>query len=161
MDSSSEVITTKKGIIEFAKKGSGPYVMMLHGSPGVHDGYSCYSSYLVDAGLGIIAPTRPGFGRTPLASGSTPEEAADLLAALLDELSIDQIVMFGISGGGPTSLQFALRHPNRCKALMTEVAVTGGFTHPKAAELGGAATKFAITSATFSRMGASYAVSNP
>ena len=116
---------------------------------------------MIDAGIGVISPTRPGFGRTPLASGPTPEESADLLAALLDELSIDQVLMFGISGGGPTSLQFALRHPNRCKALMTEVAVTGGWTHPKAAELGGGATKFMIGSATFARMGASYAKSSP
>ena len=116
---------------------------------------------MIDAGFTVISPTRPGFGRTPLASGPTPEEAADLLAALLDELSIDQVLMFGISGGGPTSLQFALRHPNRCKALMTEVAVTGGFTHPKAAELGGASTRFAITSATFARVGAYYANNSP
>ena len=86
MDSASEIITTKKGVVEFSKKGSGPYVMMLHGIPGTHDGYSCYSQYLVDAGIGVISPTRPGFGRTPLTSGPTPEEASDLLAALLDEL---------------------------------------------------------------------------
>ena len=44
---------------------------------------------------------------------------------------------------------------------MTEVAVTGGFTHPKAAELGGAMAKFSLTSATFVRMSGSYAKSNP
>ena len=44
---------------------------------------------------------------------------------------------------------------------MTEVAVTGGFTHPHAAELGGAATKFAITSASFARGAVWYAKKNP
>ena len=43
MDAASEVITTKKGVVEFSKKGSGPYVMMLHGTPGSHDGNSGYS----------------------------------------------------------------------------------------------------------------------
>ena len=37
----------------------------------------------------MIAPSRPGYGRTPLSSGKTHEEAADLMAALLDELKID------------------------------------------------------------------------
>ena len=44
---------------------------------------------------------------------------------------------------------------------MTEVAVTGGFTHPHAAELGGASTRFALTSASFARGAAWYAKKNP
>ena len=44
---------------------------------------------------------------------------------------------------------------------MTEVAVTGGFTHPRSADLAGSMAKFALTSATFVRMSAGYAKSNP
>ena len=134
---------------------------MLHGTPGIHDGYSRYSSYLSDAGLSLICPSRPGYGRTPLSSGPTSEEAADLLAALLDKLGVNEVVILGISGGGPTSLNFARKYPNRCKALITEVAVTGGFTHPKAEELGGPLTKWALGSASFARMGYKYSFSNP
>ena len=85
----SEVVQTKKGPIEFAKKGNAPYALCLHGSPGMHDGYNNYFSYILDAGIGVITPSRPGYGRTPLSSGKTSAEAADLLAALLDELKID------------------------------------------------------------------------
>ena len=152
---------TDKGPVEFYRTGSGPYLVMLHGTPGIHDGYSRYTSYLSDAGLSLICPTRPGYGRTPLSSGPTSEEAADLLAALLDKLDVKQVVIMGISGGGPTSLNFALRYPDRCKALLTEVAVTGGFTHPKAAELEGSAVKWMIGSALFARIGERYAASSP
>ena len=55
----------------------------------MHDGYNNYFSYILDAGIGVITPSRPGYGRTPLSSGKTSAEAADLLAALLDELKID------------------------------------------------------------------------
>ena len=152
---------TDKGPVEFYRAGSGPYLVMLHGTPGIHDGYSRYSSYLSDAGLSVICPTRPGYGRTPLSSGPTAEEAADLLAALLDKLGVEQVVMMGISGGGPTSLNFARKYPDRCKALITEVAVTGGFTHPKAAELVGPMTKYAMGSAVVTRMTGKFATSNP
>ena len=57
------------------------------------------------------------------------------MAAMLDELNIDKVLVYGISGGGPTTLIFAERHPNRCYGCMTEVAVTGNFRHPKFEEL--------------------------
>ena len=53
-----------------------------------------------------------------------------MMAALLDALSIDKVVVMGVSGGGPTTLNFALRHPDRCSGLLTEVAVSGSFDHP-------------------------------
>ena len=52
------------------------------------------------------------------------------MAALLDELNLDKVIVIGVSGGGMTTLNFALRHPNRCAGCMTEVACTGNFNHP-------------------------------
>ena len=130
IESTAEVIQTKRGPIEIFKKGNGPYALCLHGTPGIHDGKQGYFKFLTDAGIGIIAPSRPGYGRTPLSSGKTHEEASDLMAALLDALSIDKVVIMGVSGGGPTTLNFALRHPDRCSGCLTEVAVSGSFDHP-------------------------------
>ena len=152
LETNSEIIQTKRGPIEINKKGNAPYILCLHGSPGIHDGQSDYFHYLTAAGLGVIAPSRPGFGRTPLSSGKTSEEAADLMAALLDELNLEKVIVYGISGGGPTTLNFALRHPNRCAGCMTEVAVTGGYRTPKFEQLEGAGTKWLVTSPFASRM---------
>jgi len=68
--------------------------------------------------------------RTPLESGKTAAEAADLMAALLDKLNIDRVIVHGTSGGGPTAYSFAIRHPDKCAALITSCAVSGEFTYP-------------------------------
>jgi 2-hydroxy-6-oxonona-2,4-dienedioate hydrolase len=39
-------------------------------------------------------------------------------AQLLDRLGIDKVVVVGISAGAWSSIQFAVRHPERCRALV-------------------------------------------
>ena len=41
-----------------------------------------------------------------------------MFAALLDELRVERAVVVAGSGGGYVGLQFALRHPQRCIALL-------------------------------------------
>jgi pimeloyl-ACP methyl ester carboxylesterase len=48
---------------------------------------------------------------------------ADLYAALLDALNIRRAAIVGMSAGGPSSLQFALRHPDRCRGLVMLSAI--------------------------------------
>ena len=80
--------------------------MVLHGGPGGHDqGFAAAS--LARAGYGVIAPSRPGYLRTPLSTGRTFEEQADALAALLDALEVDRVVPYGVSAGGPPTIHFA------------------------------------------------------
>jgi 2-hydroxy-6-oxonona-2,4-dienedioate hydrolase len=119
----SEIASTALGEIEYAIAGEGDAVLSIHGSPGGYDvsiagPRARPASY---EGRKIIAVSRPGFLRTPLSSGRTPEEQADLYAALLDELGISQVVVSGISGGGPSALQFAIRHPGRTRGLILTV----------------------------------------
>ena len=68
--------------------------------------------------------SRPGYLRTPLEIGRTPPEQADCYVALLDCLGVAEAVVLGLSGGGPSALQFALRHPGRCRGLVLVSAVT-------------------------------------
>jgi pimeloyl-ACP methyl ester carboxylesterase len=71
-----------------------------------------------------IAPSRFGYLRTPLPEDATPTAQADAYAALLDALNIPKTMIVGISAGGPSSLLFALNHPDRCSALILVSAVT-------------------------------------
>jgi pimeloyl-ACP methyl ester carboxylesterase len=48
---------------------------------------------------------------------------ADAFVQLLDHLGIDKVVVVGISAGAWSSLQFAVRHPDRCRALVLPLAV--------------------------------------
>ena len=117
----SEVVDTACGRMEYASVGDGPRLLFAHGAMGGYD-HSLLVARLI-RGFQVIAPSRPGHLRTPLATGRTPAEQADAYAALLDALHIPQIAMIGGSGGGPSALQFALRHPDRCWALVMVCAV--------------------------------------
>jgi pimeloyl-ACP methyl ester carboxylesterase len=46
------------------------------------------------------------------------------LASLLDLLGIERVAVVGVSAGGLSALQFALRHPGRTAALVLVAAIT-------------------------------------
>lgn len=122
----STVATTTRGPVEYAELGRGRPVLQVHGSPGGFDAF-----YVLDRmqygesgpPFRAILPSRPGYLRTPLSTGRTPAEQADAMAALLDVLQVKRVAVIGLSDGGPSSLQFALRHGDRCSALVLISAV--------------------------------------
>jgi pimeloyl-ACP methyl ester carboxylesterase len=118
LEAESSMLETAQGPIEFRKYGTGPTVLMAHGSPGGYDQGYAVSRLIESEKLTFIAVSRPGYLRTPLGVGTTPEAQADLYAALLDTLGMEQAAIIGISGGGPSAIQFALRHPDRCSGLV-------------------------------------------
>ena len=97
--------------------------MAIHGSPGGFDQGLVWARHLRDGGCELIAPSRPGYLRTPLDSGRSPAQQADLYAAMLDALHINKVTVLGISSGGPSAVHFAARHPNRTNALLLDAAV--------------------------------------
>ena len=78
----------------------------------------------VGVGVRVVAPSRPGYLGTPLAAGPSPAEQADIYADILDSLGIDDAAVIAVSGGGPSALEFALRHPRRCRRLVLVSACT-------------------------------------
>jgi pimeloyl-ACP methyl ester carboxylesterase len=117
--SDSNIIHTARGAVECAISGDGNPVFALHGAMGGYDqGVLLVRTTIAEPGYRYIVPSRPGYLRTPLALGRTPEEQADLYAALLDALTVPKTAVIAISGGGQSALQFALRHPDRCTALI-------------------------------------------
>jgi 2-hydroxy-6-oxonona-2,4-dienedioate hydrolase len=73
---------------------------------------------LVAQGFRVVAMSRFGYLRTPLPTNASAEAQADAHACLLDALKIERAAVVGPSAGAPSSMQFALRHPNRCAALV-------------------------------------------
>lgn len=79
----------------------------------------------INAGYGIICPSRPGYLRTPLTRYPvSTDEQADLMAALLDYLHVDKVVVTGGSAGGPAIYQFGIRYSHRVVALIPLVAIS-------------------------------------
>ncbi|MFD2180788.1 alpha/beta fold hydrolase [Rhodoplanes azumiensis] len=121
------LFATRGGPLECALDGApprpdAPAVLCLHGGAGGFD----QGLLLAAAALGeprldahcILAPSRPGYLGTPLATGASPEAQADSYADLLDRLGLRDAVVMAVSGGGPSALQFALRHRDRCRGLV-------------------------------------------
>ena len=134
LNENSRILQTRLGPVEYAVEGEGTAFMSIHGTPGGYDIALTdrHSMPLEEQkSFKTLTLSRPGYLRTPLASGETFEQQADLFAALLDELKIDRVVAVASSGGGYAGLQFALRHPNRCIALVMLAPATGTESLPK------------------------------
>lgn len=119
------VIHMPEGSIEYRSVGKGPTILILNGGH-TH----CHSplgdeSFFLEQGYQLLIPSRPGYGKTPSSTGRKAEQFADALIHLLDQLDLKQVIVVGISGGGPTALQFAGRYPERVNKLILQNAVTG------------------------------------
>lgn len=113
----SETVQTPCGPIQFAQRGSGPAVLVVHGAGGGFDQGLDFGGSLADAGFRVIAMSRFGYLGTPLPTDASDTAQADAHACLLDALGIERAAIVGASAGAPSALQFAARHPRRCSAL--------------------------------------------
>jgi 2-hydroxy-6-oxonona-2,4-dienedioate hydrolase len=124
-----QVISTAYGHLEYADVGSGYPILAIHGAGGGYDQGVIISEMLLgDNDFRVIAPSRFGFLNTPLPDreGNRPSSfaaQADAYADLLDKLNIKKVAVFGFSAGGPSSIEFALRHPDKTSALVLVSAV--------------------------------------
>jgi pimeloyl-ACP methyl ester carboxylesterase len=100
----------------------------------LHDSLGCITTWRefpkeLSASLGLdsVVYDRQGYGRSQ-AMGPEPRgldymhREADVLTALLEQLGIEQAILFGHSDGGTIALLAAARHPQRIAAVITEGA---------------------------------------
>ena len=125
-------VPTSRGPVEVAEAGQGDALLVVHGMPGDWRQAPTVAEDLSDQAR-VLLVSRPGYGRTPLRVGRTPQDQATAYVALLDALGIDRAVVLGISGGGPSSFAFASLFPERCRGLLLCCAVTPHLMTPPAA----------------------------
>jgi 2-hydroxy-6-oxonona-2,4-dienedioate hydrolase len=114
----SQIVQTPCGPIEYALAGNGPPVLVVHGAGGGYDQGLEFGEPLSNSGFRIIAMSRFGYLRTPLPTDASASAQADAHACLLNALKIRRAAVVGASAGAPSSMQFALRHPDRCSAMV-------------------------------------------
>jgi 2-hydroxy-6-oxonona-2,4-dienedioate hydrolase len=114
----SKIVETPCGPIEYAVAGNGPPVLVVHGAGGGYDQGMDFSTALVESGFRVIAMSRFGYLRTPLPADASATAQSAAHACLLDALNIRRAAVIGASAGAPSSMQFALRYPERTAALV-------------------------------------------
>jgi len=120
----SLIAQTRCGPIEYAEAGSGTSLLIVHGAGGGFDqGMEFGGASLALRGFYVVASSRFGYLRTPAPDDPSPAAQADAFAALMDALGITRTAIIGVSAGAPSAMQFAIRHPQRCSALVLLVPI--------------------------------------
>lgn len=91
---------------------------MVHGTGGGFRQGLTFGKALAAAGYQIVAPSRFGYLRSSFPGDPSPARQADAFVALLDHLGIKRIAAVGGSAGALSVGELALRHPERCSAMV-------------------------------------------
>ena len=110
--------------IHYEVAGSGPALIFAHGLGGNHLSWWQQVPHFAPTHTCVVFSHR-GFPPSSRLPGRTaPDAYADDLAALIDTLDFREVTLVGQSMGGWTCLEYALRHPQRVRALV--MASTSG-----------------------------------
>jgi len=144
----SRVAATACGPIEYADRGEGPAVLLVHGAGGGFDqGLDLAAGQLEHAGFRLIAPSRFGYLRTPLPADASVMAQARAHACLLDALGVRRAAIMGASAGGPSALQFASLFPERTQAVVLLVPALFSLDPDRPAQRASPATMFLFDTA--------------
>jgi 3-oxoadipate enol-lactonase len=110
--------------------GTGPALVFAHGLGGGHLSWWQQVPHFRDRFTCVVFDHR-GFGLSTESPGKPgPDAYVDDLAALIDHLKLPDVRLVAQSMGGWTCLGYALRHPDRVKALVM-AATTGTLSDPE------------------------------
>ena len=115
-----EVINLSDGRrLAYAEYGdaNGKAVFLFHGLPGSRLSWGLLPGDPIPAGLRIIAPDRPGYGRSDAKPHRTLLDWAEDVEQLADALGVADFAVVGVSGGGPGALACAWKMPNRLTSV--------------------------------------------
>jgi 2-hydroxy-6-oxonona-2,4-dienedioate hydrolase len=113
----SQLLASTYGDIEFSQGGTGPHVLVVHGSGGGFDQGQLMVEAVLSDRVHWIAPSRFGYLRSTFHPGATFDDQAHAYVQLLDHLGIDRVAVVALSHGGPSALLFAALHPERVTSL--------------------------------------------
>jgi pimeloyl-ACP methyl ester carboxylesterase len=105
-------------VVAWSESGvaAGRPILRIPGTPGSRLFLRADRTPWFERGLRVIMTERPGYGASTRLEGRHFVEHSDDLAAILDELGIEKIPVYGSSGASPHILDFAARHPARVSA---------------------------------------------
>lgn len=102
------------GYYEYGDPEGAP-VLVLHGVPASGAGFAWADTPARRRGVRLVAPDRPGIGRSDRAARRPVADHAATVAAFADALGIDTFAVLGHSGGGPYACAAAYAFPDRVR----------------------------------------------
>jgi pimeloyl-ACP methyl ester carboxylesterase len=113
------------GQVEYRLDRRGEAVVVVFHGGHVRAGLALGEEVFAAAGCTLLAPSRPGYGRTPRSTGRSVEGYTDVVRALCADLGITRVAaVVGVSGGGPTAATMAARHADLVERLILVSAVS-------------------------------------
>ncbi|MDE0834691.1 MAG: alpha/beta hydrolase, partial [Acidimicrobiales bacterium] len=156
MEPDGEAATTRarRGPLSVVEAGdvTAPALVLLHGIGSSGDAFGAQFPAFADR-WHLLAPDAPGYGESDDPSAAPGIDGfADAVARLLDDTGIDRAVVLGVSWGGVIATRFALRHPNRLRALvLSDTSRGSGFDPERTAMMAERAAQYAADPVGFVR----------
>ncbi|MBF6136954.1 alpha/beta hydrolase [Nocardia otitidiscaviarum] len=118
-DPDSRFVTVDGLRVHYRRNGTGPSILLLHGSGSSLESWDRVAAMLSESG-DVIRPDLPGFGRTGPRQDRdyAVGKYAETLAKFLDALGIASVTVVGNSLGGNIGWNFALDFPQRVDRLV-------------------------------------------
>jgi pimeloyl-ACP methyl ester carboxylesterase len=119
-------VTTPDGRTLTVREGGDPGgvpVLTISGTPGSSTLFAAHVRDAEERGVRLFSYDRPGYGGSSRHAGRAAAGCAADIAAVCDELGLDRICVWGISGGGPHALAAAALLPGRVAAAASLASV--------------------------------------
>ena len=118
------------GQIEYRLERRGAAVVVVFHGGHVRASLPLGEEAFAAADCTLLAPSRPGYGRTPLSTGTSVQAYTDVVRALCVELGITRVAaVVGVSGGGPTAATMAARHADLVERVVL-ISAVGWLPYP-------------------------------
>ncbi|MDH2426016.1 alpha/beta hydrolase [Sphaerisporangium sp. TRM90804] len=112
------------GAVEYRLEGEGPQTVVIFHGGHMRAGLALGEEVFTLSGHRVLAPSRPGYGGTPLTTATAPAAFADVTARLCRDLGVERVAaVVGVSAGGRTALTMAARHPRLVRRVILQSAV--------------------------------------
>lgn len=122
--SESQLLETPYGIMEYAIRGQGRPVLLIHGAGGGFDQGLWLGQICTNGDFKFIAPSKFGYLNSDTPKEYSAKLQADQYRILLDYLGIKKVSIIAVSSGGPSAMQFAYDFPERVEKLILMSAVS-------------------------------------
>jgi pimeloyl-ACP methyl ester carboxylesterase len=115
------LVALPAGHMHLREAGAGPAVLLLHWTPASSRQYAAVVPELAARGWRAVAPDHFGYGLSDPRPGRwLIADYADSVAALMDELDIDDAGVVGGHVSSEIAVELSLRHPIRVRKLVLD-----------------------------------------